>query len=44
MIFSLASHLRHHRKARIVDPILSAVNGETPVHGRFLKDYQPCEW
>jgi len=30
--------------ARILDPILSAANGEPPVYGRFVKDYQPCEW
>ena len=31
--------------ARILDPILSAVNGTAPpVHGKFLKDYAPCEW
>ena len=30
--------------ARIIDPILSVVNGGAPVHGKFLKDYLPCEW
>jgi NAD(P)-dependent dehydrogenase (short-subunit alcohol dehydrogenase family) len=30
--------------ARILDPVLSVVNGAPPVHGKFLKDYQPVEW
>ena len=30
--------------ARVVDPILSVANGGEPLHGKFLKDYQPCEW
>ena len=30
--------------ARILDPILSVVNGGEHVHGKFLKDYRPIEW
>ena len=30
--------------ARILDPVLSAVNGEAPLHGKFLKDYRAIEW
>ena len=30
--------------ARILDPILSVVNGGPPVYGKFLKDYVPVEW
>ena len=30
--------------ARVIDPILSVVNGRPPLHGKFLKDYVPCEW
>ena len=29
--------------ARVVDPIFAVVNGGDPVHGKFLKDYFPCE-
>ena len=30
--------------ARIVDPLLSVVNGGEQVHGKFLKDYRAIEW
>ena len=30
--------------ARILDPILSVVNGGEHVHGKFLKDYRAIEW
>ena len=30
--------------ARVLAPILDTVNGEPPVHGKFLKDYFPVEW
>jgi NAD(P)-dependent dehydrogenase (short-subunit alcohol dehydrogenase family) len=32
--------------ARILDPIFSSLNGEveTPVYGKFLKDYKETEW
>lgn len=30
--------------ARLLDPIFSAVNGDLPVWGKFLKDYKPTEW
>ena len=30
--------------ARILDPVFDALNGATPVHGMFLKDYRPSEW
>jgi len=30
--------------ARVIDPILSVINGGAPVCGKFLKDYMPCEW
>lgn len=30
--------------ARILDPVFSAVNGATPVWGKFLKDYAETEW
>lgn len=30
--------------ARVVDPILDAVNTGTPVWGKFLKDYAATEW
>jgi hypothetical protein len=30
--------------ARILDPILSVVNGSEQVHGKFLKDYRAVEW
>ena len=30
--------------SRVLDPILDAVNGAPPMHGKFLKDYAPVEW
>ena len=30
--------------ARILDPVLAAMNGEPPIHGKFLKDYRAIEW
>ena len=30
--------------ARILDPILSVVNGGEHIHGKFLKDYRAIEW
>ena len=30
--------------ARILDPVFDALNGGTPVHGMFLKDYRASEW
>ena len=30
--------------ARVVDPILHVASGGDPLHGKFLKDYLPCEW
>ena len=30
--------------ARILDPVISVVNGAPAEHGRFLKDYVPTEW
>ena len=30
--------------ARILDPIFMAFNGEEPIYGVLLKDYQPVPW
>ena len=30
--------------SRVLDPVLSAINGEAVVHGKFLKDYRAVEW
>jgi hypothetical protein len=30
--------------ARVLDPILSVVNGGEHIHGKFLKDYRAIEW
>ena len=30
--------------ARVLDPILSVVNGAPSIHGKFLKDYRAVEW
>ena len=32
--------------SRVIDPILTGVReeGVPPPHGKFLKDYAPCEW
>jgi hypothetical protein len=30
--------------ARVLDPVLAAVNGAAPTHGLFYKDYNPTEW
>ena len=30
--------------SRVLDPILSACNGEEAVFGKFLKDYRAVEW
>lgn len=30
--------------ARILDPVFSGINRESPVYGKFLKDYRESEW
>ncbi len=30
--------------ARVIDPIFTLANGETPYFGRFMKDYKPTNW
>ena len=30
--------------SRVLDPVLCACNGEPPIYGKFIKDYEAVEW